>query len=414
MSCDAHGAWRVCRAPLLLAAVWQLTGCSPAIYHNLALYPSLGQNGAAVASAEQAGGASRPDHPTLYGPPASAAAEAKADEFSVSNPRVDHFVEKFQTRSRSFYQRALERGSRYLPKIESVLREENVPQQLAYLPLIESGFRTQAVSHAGAVGPWQFIRATGRRYGLRIDRYVDERRDPVKATYAAARYLKDLYAQFGDWHLSLAAYNTGEMNVARALERDVANDYWGISAHGELAKETCNFVPQFLAAVQIAQAPEAYGFDPPSSDPLQYEIVQVHRSVSLRTVAKLTNTPVSEIKALNPALHRGITPPHGYAVRVPKGTKDVVVVALARLRHDAAELLPVDPRTGHRTYKMRRGDTIGAVAKRHGVSVRALLRANRIRNPRRVAVGKVLRIPGARTAKGSARSAVRLASRHRR
>jgi len=402
---DAHGGRRAaCRAALLLAAVWQLAGCSNT-YRSIDLQHPFGRSESDLSASD---GAHRSNHSALYGPPASAAAEAKPNQFSVSNPRVDRFVEDFQTRSRNFYKRALERGSRYLPKIESVLREENVPEELAYLPLIESGYRTQAVSHAGAVGPWQFIRATGRRYGLRIDRYVDERRDPVKSTYAAARYLRDLYAQFGDWHLSLAAYNTGEMNVARALERGPADDYWEISERGDLARETCNFVPQFLAAVQIAQAPEAYGFEPPASDPFQYDLVRVNRSVSLKTVAKLSNSSVSEIKELNPALHRGVTPPHGYTVRVPKGTKEVVEIALSRMRHEAADLLP--SATHVATHKMRKGETLGALAKRHGVSVRSLMKANGIRNPRRIAAGKVLRIPR-RTAKTTNKSAVRVASR---
>jgi len=407
---DTHGARRAGRAALLLAAIWQLAGCSNT-YRSIDLQHPFGRSESDLSASDGAALSHRFNHLPLYGPPASAAAEAKANQFSVSNPRVDRFVEAFQTRSRNFYRRALERGSRYLPKIESVLREENVPEELAYLPLIESGYRTQAVSHAGAAGPWQFIPATGRRYGLRIDQYVDERRDPVKSTYAAARYLKDLYAQFGDWHLSLAAYNTGEMNVARALERGQADDYWEITERGDLARETCDFVPQFLAAVQIAQAPEAYGFQPPAGDPFQYDLVRVNQSLSLKTVARLSNSSVSEIAELNPALHRGVTPPHGYTVRVPKGTKEVVEIALSRMRHEAAYLLPSGTQVAQRTHKMRKGETLGTVAKRHGVSVRNLMKANGIRNPHRVASGAVLRIPGRATAKTTKQSALRVASR---
>ncbi|MBI4514953.1 MAG: transglycosylase SLT domain-containing protein [Deltaproteobacteria bacterium] len=397
----------------LLVGTWHLAGCS-AYRVNHTAEPFLAEYAAGPAAAEPPQfSLARPSLPES----GSAAQRSRADQFSVSHPRVDDYVTSFQTDSRGFYQRALNRGSRYLPRMERVLREENVPTELAYLPLIESGFRTHAVSRAGAVGPWQFIRATGRRYGLRIDGYVDERRDPVKATRAAARYLKDLYAQFGDWHLSLAAYNTGEMHIQRELNRGRAEDYWEMSERGYLARETCNFVPQFLAALQIAQDPTAYGFEQPPDEPLQYDLVRVSHSVPLKTVAKITNTSVDQISELNPALHRGVTPPQGYTVRVPKGTKDIVEVALARMRHDARQVVAAPLPSTPETYKLRKGDSLAAVAKRHGVSLTALLKANRIRDARRVAAGRVLRLPaGARSAKvaAPARAPQRLAARRAR
>jgi peptidoglycan lytic transglycosylase D len=384
---------------VIVMASWQLTGCATAHRFGDMEAPFLGANSSQARTASRYG-----DYANLYGPPASAAESANAGAFSVSNPRVDDFITTFQTRWRGFYQKALERGSRYLPRIERVLKEESVPTELAYLPLIESGFRNKAVSHAGAVGPWQFIRATGRRYGLRIDGYVDERRDPVKSTYAAARYLKELYAQFGDWHLSLAAYNTGEMNIAHLMERTKADDYWELSKRGCLPAETRDFVPQFLAAVQIAQAPEAYGFEPPSTDPVSYDLVRIDRSMSLKTVAKLANASVKEITELNPALHRGVTPPHGYTVRVPKGAREVVELALASMHRDAEQVLPRSSRTvvAARTHRLRKGETLSSVAKRHGVSVAFLVKANHIRNPRHLLAGRLLRIPGrTRTARRS-------------
>jgi membrane-bound lytic murein transglycosylase D len=381
---------------LLLGVTWQLAGCASPQRAVDGLSPF------AWGDSSSAELISRPRYsiadPQLYGPPISAAPKGASDQFEFSNPRVDSFVNTFQTRWRGFYQGALDRSGRYMPKMQRVLRDENLPSALAYLPIIESGFRTHAVSRAGAVGPWQFIRATGRRYGLRIDSYVDERRDPVKSTHAAARYFKDLYAQFGDWHLSLAAYNTGEMNIARILERGRADDYWEMSARGYLPSETRDFVPQFLAAVQIAHAPEVYGFDAPQDEELHYDLVRVNHSVSLKMVAKFSNASVNEITELNPALHRGITPPQGYTVRVPKGTKEIVEVALARMRYDAAQVVPartVAARTGvARTHRLRKGDTLAAVAKHHGVSVASLQKANGIRNARHVTAGRVLRIPG--------------------
>src|SRR5262249_44418696 len=165
----------------------------------------------------------------------------------------------------------------------------------------------------------------------RIDRYVDERCDPVKSTQAAARYLKDLHDMFGNWHLSLAAYNTGEQNIVRILEKGRADNFWQMSERGYLYDETADFVPEFLAAVHIAKTPEAYGFDTPVPESMHYDLVNVKRSLSLSTVAKLCGSSTETIKELNPALHRGVVPPQGFEVRVPKGSKDAFQVAYANL-----------------------------------------------------------------------------------
>jgi membrane-bound lytic murein transglycosylase D len=225
--------------------------------------------------------------------------------------------------------------------------------------LIESGFRTQAVSRAGAVGPWQFIRRTGQHYGLRIDTYVDERRDPVKSTHAAARYLKDLYAMFGDWHLSLAAYNTGEGKIGRILGKGYADDFWQMSDRGYLYHETENYVPQFLAALHIAEEPQAYGFDPSEEEPAHYDLVTIRKPLALSTVAQLSGTSTDTIKELNPALHRGVVPPQGYAVRLPKGTKGTFEVALANLPPSYFT------RANHTKIQARRGSRVGRKGSRH-------------------------------------------------
>jgi membrane-bound lytic murein transglycosylase D len=289
----------------------------------------------------------------------------KSSEFDFSHPRVDTFVTRFQTTLREFFSSALSRSGRYVPRMSSILQKEGVPQELAYLPLIESGFRPQAVSRAGAVGPWQFIPETGRRYGLRIDRYVDERRDPVKSTQAAARYLKDLHAMFGDWHLSLAAYNTGEQNISRILERGRAEDFWEMSDRGYLYQETSNFVPEFLAAVQIAAAPEAYGFDAPDEEPLRYDLVKVYRPLSLSTVAQLSGTSTDTIKELNPALRRGVVPPQGYAVRVPKGSKETFEIAYANLGSLPAPSSHSQRanHSRHRRHRVRRSQTVASITR---------------------------------------------------
>lgn len=323
---------------------------------------------------------------------------SQRDGFDVSNPRVDSFVTRFQTSLRGFFTIALSRSGRYVPRMSSILRREGLPQELAYLPLIESGFRPHAVSRAGAVGPWQLIPGTGRRYGLRIDRYVDERCDPVKSTEAAAHYLKDLYEMFGDWHLSLAAYNTGENNISRILERGRADDFWEMSERGYLYQETRDFVPGFLAALQIAEAPEAYGFDSPQREFLHYDQVMINRPLPLSTVAKLSGASTDSIKELNPALQRGVVPPDGYTVRLPRGTREAFEVAYADLaqselqaRHTAAARAS----RGHHDapHRARRGNTVASIGKRHKVSVQALASANHLRHASTLRSGKTLRVP---------------------
>ncbi|HVO22921.1 MAG TPA: lytic transglycosylase domain-containing protein [Candidatus Margulisiibacteriota bacterium] len=188
-------------------------------------------------------------------------------EFHFLHPRVTRFVARFQ--SDSSWATALSRSQLYVHDIATILREEGLPAELAYLPLIESAFRPHAVSRAGAVGLWQLVASTGRHYGLRIDRSVDERRDPVKSTRAAAKYLKDLHATFGDWHLSLAAYNSGEHAIARLLTARPNLTFWELRQSGRLHAETADFVPRFLAAVQIAEGPEAHGFDAVPEEPFR-------------------------------------------------------------------------------------------------------------------------------------------------
>lgn len=275
------------------------------------------------------------------------------DAFTFTHPGVERFVAQFQGAGRNSLRSALSRSGRYVPRMSTILRKRGVPQELAYLPLIESGFRPHAVSRAGAVGPWQIIAATGRRYGLRIDRYVDERRDPVKSTRAAAKYLKDLYAMFGNWHLSLAAYNNGERNIARILETREVEDFWEMRRRGYLCTETADFVPQFLAALRIAETPAMYGFAPATEQPLRYDLVRLTRPLSLATVARLSGTSMGTIKELNPALHRGVVPPHGYVVRVPKGTKAAFDLAYASLSG-----------TGHGHQRVRPATTTAVVEAR--------------------------------------------------
>lgn len=335
--------------------------------------------------------------PTLLDHPNRQVADPEAPLFETWHPRVQLFVAAYQTELRASIERSLERGRQYLPKMSSILAEEGVPPELVYLPIIESGFRLNAVSPAGAVGPWQFIRGTGQRYGLRIDRYVDERRDPEKATRAAARYLHDLYDMFDDWHLSLAAYNTGEANVARVRDTAQTDDYWEMIDRGYLPSETRQYVPRALAAMEIGTYAEEYGFDIPKVRPNRYDRVTIDKSMSLKTVAQLSGSSLEEVTELNPALCRGVVPPSGYEVRLPKGTRETFEVAYANFRPTA---VVADDGPSYVTHRVRRGETLASIARRYHVSSADLLRANKLDKNKQVHAGTVLRVPVKRKSTG--------------
>lgn len=266
-----------------------------------------------------------------------------------------------------------ERAQVYSPMIEHILAEEEVPQELKYLAMIESGLNPNARSWAGAVGMWQFMSSTGRRYGLTINPWVDERRDPEKATRAAARHLKDLHAEFDDWHLALAAYNCGTACVRRALRRSDAQtpSYWDV--HEYLPSETQGYVPMFIAAVRIMESPAASGLEPSeeSTSPLAYDYVSVHGSrLSLRTVARLADTTRSAIESLNPELRRSRVPPskERYYLRIPLGS-------YPRFAWNYAQL-PDKKKRPATTYAVRQGDTLSEIAVQFGTSTEALRRLN--------------------------------------
>jgi membrane-bound lytic murein transglycosylase D len=362
-----------------------LTGCTAAGRRSVASYPRPDQ---ALATRTTPG---EREFPADQGPVAGAGKPALGlsdPDFSSSHPRVQGFVDQYQTSLRGFMQRALERGRRYLPRMARILREEGVPPELAYLPIVESGFSVQAVSHAGAVGPWQFVRGTGQRYGLRIDGYVDERRDPEKATRAAARYLRDLYERFGDWHLALAGYNTGEGNIER-IQTKGCDDYWEMSDRGFLPNETSEFVPRFLAAIEVAKSPEEYGFEVTPEPRPHFETVEVMRPISLKAVAQLCGSDEETLRDLNPALNHGVVPPQGYRIRLPKGTREQFEVALAAYHEPPP---PARPRAA-RTHTVRKGDTLERIARRYGVSTQALLQANHLRTGNGIKMGQQLLIP---------------------
>ncbi len=330
--------------------------------------------------------------------PASTTEEAvKADLAATAhdipipqNDRVLSAVELLQTRLRGYVQESLARGAKYLPMIQNVFRAEGLPLDLAYIPIIESGFKTNALSRASAKGPWQFMRSTAVEQGLRHDWYIDERSDPEKSTVAAAKYLKSLHDMFGDWNLVLAAYNGGMGRVQRAMKRSGREDFWSLSSGTRyLPRETREYVPLILAAIIVAKNPLQYGFEISTSEALQYEKVLVERPIDLRRVAEWTAASIDEIQALNPELRRLTTPVRDarYEVRVPVGKADVFQQRLA----DAS---PADLAT-LKWYVVKKGDTIATVARRNRVKQADLAAANGLSTRSRLAKGHSLVIPGA-------------------
>lgn len=297
-------------------------------------------------------------------------------------------------KGRKFFSRWLARTGKYFPLYEQVLEEEGVPLELKHLSMIESGLNPTAVSWAKAVGLWQFIPSTGQMYGLAINWWVDERRDPTKATRAAARYLKDLYTDLGDWHLALAAYNCGPGRVKSAISKANSRDYWVVRNY--LPRETQQYVPLFIAATKITLEPEAYGFtNIEYENPLDYRIAPLKGSFDIATIATAANTTVDRIRELNPELLRDRIPSgdaNGYPVRIP-----------IESRADVASILndipaPVQPTVTFVTHKVKRGESLTEIADEYGTSIEDICSANRISPKANVRRGARLRIPILNTA----------------
>ncbi|NOX20451.1 MAG: transglycosylase SLT domain-containing protein [Nitrospirae bacterium] len=313
---------------------------------------------------------------------------ASYSENELVKKYVDRQINIYTTKKRRTFAQWLARAGRYLDLIKSILREEGLPEELVYLPLIESGFNTRARSHARAVGPWQFISATAKKYGLKIDYWVDERRDPVKSTRAAARYLKDLYDQFGSWPLALAAYNAGEGRVRRALRKTKTDDYWRIIKTRYLKRETKYYVSKFFAAGIIASDPEKYGFsDIQYHEPIKFEEVTIDKPASLKFIAQCANTTLQHIKELNPELKRWCTPVDvpAYKLRIPEGIKEDFL--------ECFNSAPPNKRMPRVPYIIKKGDTIYEIAKRYGIKRKDIFALNKGINPRRLRPGRILYLP---------------------
>jgi membrane-bound lytic murein transglycosylase D len=305
------------------------------------------------------------------------------------NDAVERWLKYFQTDGRQNFAIWLARSGRYEPMMRAVFRDAGLPEDLVYLSMIESGFSPRAYSRARAVGLWQFISSTGRLYDLQISYWVDERRDPILATKAAAAHLKDLHDEFGSWYLAAAAYNGGAGRVRRGIRRTGSDDFWTLSQRRYLRRETRNYVPKLIAAALIAKQPENHSFfDIEQATPLAYEYVQVPEATSLNVIADAAGVSVSELTALNPQILRGVTPPgQRYSLRVPPGAGHRFALNYANV--------PASNRVTWVQHVVRRGDTLSEIAQAYGVSISAIQAANKNVRARRLRIGQRLIIPRA-------------------
>lgn len=303
------------------------------------------------------------------------------------NPRVLSFVKAFQNIKHKSIQRALDRSAEYIEKYKEIFRKEGMPEDLAYLPLIESGFRSNATSRARAKGQWQFMTGTARLYGLKVDWVVDERRDPYKSAVAAAKYLKYLHKKFGNWYIALAAYNGGPGRLNRAVRRTRTKNFFKIARTRYIRRETRNYVPAFLASLIIVKNPDEYGFklpEPREGTPVKK--VRIPSPVDLKTVSKLTGVSKWELKRLNPELLRDFTPFNRkyYDINVPLETSETFAANLKRL--------PPSKKYFAGWYRVRRGDNLYSIARKFRTSVRRIKRVNKLRS-NLIKPGKRLLIP---------------------
>jgi membrane-bound lytic murein transglycosylase D len=307
----------------------------------------------------------------------------------VMNSHIQAEINRFTRGERNFFRSAYKRSGRYRPQIVAALREAGLPEELSWLPLIESGFKVNALSRSRALGPWQFIPSTGYKFGLKRDKFIDERMDPAKSTKAAIAYLKELHGIFGDWSTVLAAYNCGEGKVLQVIRNQNLNyldNFWDL--YERLPRETARYVPRFLATLHILANPEEYGIDDIAVDPpLESERVTISKQVHLRDVARSIGVSEAKLKELNPELRYKIVPGDGYPLRVPLGHSNILLANLDKI--------PVShpPQRAFVYHRVRSGETLSVIAKKYRTSVGSLMRANKLRRSNFIVAGKLLKIP---------------------
>ncbi len=351
-----------------------------------------GLDGTPLADPAPIGGASV-KLPELLGIPEEEL-RAKYDIPVELNDAVVAYIRFFQTDTRAHFARWLARSTRYIPMMRQVLEKHGLPLDLVYLSMIESGFSSYAYSFAKAAGVWQFVVGTSRRYGLLTDFWVDERRDPVKATEAAAKYLKDLRHRFhGDWYLAWAGYNAGEGKVDRAIRKEKTTDFWRMMGKGRtLRAETKHYVPKLIAAALIAKHPERFGFHVDYEQPPEVDELFVPDATDLHVLAKTAGIDFEQFHDLNPELRRFCTPPGGWTIRLPKGSRESFLAAY--------EKLAPNDRLSFTEHRVEKGEPIGKIARAYGVTEAAILRTNGMKNYKQIKPGKLLVIPMAGASRG--------------
>ncbi len=304
----------------------------------------------------------------------------------VRTKQVDQFIEYFKTKGRKQFQIWLDRYAKYENLILPILSEHEMPEELMYLAMIESGLNPKAYSKANASGMWQFIYSTGKTYGLNRDWYKDERRDPVKATHAACNYLKDLYKEFDNWYLALAAYNCGSGRVARASKLHQTYDFWQMHS---LPRETRNYIPYFLSAAIIARSPSEYGFEVPKNiKPFQYDTITLEKSSDIAVLARVAGIKPKLLREYNPELRQSATPAEGkYELKIPMGVKEKFLAAWKEI--------PEEERFAPQfiVHRVRYGESLWTISKKYNVSIHDLAAVNKIRNRNKVRVGQKLNVP---------------------
>ncbi len=308
----------------------------------------------------------------------------------VVNSEVQKEIDRFtKGADRDFFIASYKRSGRYRPFILKKLKEAGLPQELSWLPLIESGFKTKAMSSARALGLWQFIPSTGYKFGLERNSYIDQRLDPERSTDAAIQYLTVLHKTFGDWATALAAYNCGEGTVLRVIRQQRINyldNFWDL--YHRLPMETARYVPRFLATLYIVSHPEKYGLDSIETEPpLKFETVAVSRQVHLRDIAKAIGVPYNSLAELNPELRYSVLPPEQYNLRVPPGTGSMVLAGI-----DSMPIYRL-PQTMFAYHRVRPGEALSLIARRYHTTVRRIMRANNLRSRNYIVAGKILKIP---------------------
>ena len=310
----------------------------------------------------------------------------------VSSPQIDKWVHYFKTRGRTDFLKWLVRAQTYRDMVLPILEKEGLPAEIFYLAMIESGFSNTAKSRARAIGTWQFMQGTAKLYGLRVDRWIDERRDPAKSTLAAARYLRDLYVQFGDWHLAIAAYNAGPGKIRHSIRKAGVRDFWVIANGSILKQETKDYIPKLLASLIVTSDPEHFGFNIRnlSAETFPTSFVHLTKSYQLDEIAKRLGTSVADIKKWNPEILRSVTPPVTkvdgfYKLRLPE--------TIAAKFPNAEPFLTATKISDMIEYVIRKGDTIERISHRFGVSNSKILAVNPEVNPRRLRPSHVIYVP---------------------